>query len=237
MRDTLLLESMSLAQLEIRCLKETSNWRQKKPSDPRFCLEIFHRALQLAHEQHGGTPSFNDEACTLLVRIYTSVIKANVSAKARHILDLEEISQEVWLRFWSAARWGLTFPTLPAAIGYLKLATVRTVIKLLRSEDKSPDVSLDQLTSVNEPIDNDANVSDIYKRRALYQRMLELTPDPLERRILLMRYYLGLSPKEIARQFAVSDHPLKEKEISTILRRIFKRFEHDPAIKDLLQSD
>jgi DNA-directed RNA polymerase specialized sigma24 family protein len=231
------IEYLSLDQLELRCLQETGKWRNKEPNDPEFCLEIFRRALQLARERSGDTPHFDEKARALVVKIYTPFIEAHINSRIRRLVELDEVTQEVWLRFWSAARSGLVFDKLPLALGYLRITTLTTIHRMVRIEGQRPGPLSDTYTGGNEPIAPDADVPAEHERKVLYERMLELIPDRQERLLFLMRYYQGLPPREMVRRLALSDQPLQVEEIYTILDRIKKRLAKDPTIRDLLQSD
>src|SRR5262245_24340812 len=133
-----------LAELEARCRHEPRRYRRSEPSDSRFCLEIFRRALALtgrtpADRALGSAPATEDEsrsatyadeeARTTLVRIYSEFIKAHINPAALRNTPLEDLVQQVWLRFWRAANNGLYFPSLEAALRYLERATLSTLIE------------------------------------------------------------------------------------------------------------
>jgi hypothetical protein len=130
------IERLSLADLDAGCRRETRQYRKSGSSDPRFCLEIFRRALEYVPAPNNPVHLIapGEEARTLLVQIYTDYIKANINRAALPSLSLDDLIQIVWLRFWRAANRGLVFPTLDAALNYIKLTTASAMIEERRQE-------------------------------------------------------------------------------------------------------
>lgn len=236
---------LSIAELEQRCRQETQHFRQQQPSDPRYCLEIFQRALRLSPAT--ASLGFADElAREVLIGIYTSYIEATINRQAQRTTSLEDLVQQVWLRFWSAATHGLSFGSLQEALSYLRRTTVTTVIEEQRQlRRRGRDESLQQhIEQVGEAatIDLRSDLFADYVRQGFQERCRALMPDPLDYRIFTMRYGIGLPPREIARALAQEGITLREHEptartVSDLLERIFNRLRNDRDIQDLIGED
>jgi len=243
-RDGPLLAHLSLAEIERACHRETARYRRREPSDGRFCLEIFRRALERSDGERRG---FSDNAASeVLVRIYTEFIKAQINRAALHSSALEDLVQQVWLRFWRAATTGLEFPSLEAALSYLKLTVVCAVIENQRRTRKQWRLeSLEQrieLSGEEGLADHGAEPFSQHARQRFRERCREVLTDPLEHFIFWRRYSMGFAPREIASALASEGVLIKGKSataraVSDLLDQCFKRLEDDPEIQDLLRND
>jgi DNA-directed RNA polymerase specialized sigma24 family protein len=239
------LEQFSLTELEVRCRQETQRFRQQQISDTRYCLEIVQRALRLV--PNAPTPTFADnEARELLISIYTSHIEANINRQAQRVVSPEDVVQQVWLRFWSAASRGLHFASLEEALSYLKRATITTLIEEQRQQRRRyRDESLQQhleLVGEGATVDLSIDLFADHVRQKFRERCRLLIPDALEYRIFVLRYGVGMPPREIARELAAEGIKLREREptprlVSDVLERVFQRLRQDPDIHDLIRDD
>lgn len=236
-----------LGELEQRCARETRNYRSRTASDTRFCLEIFRRALQITDISSASRPVYVDEAARdTLVRLYTSFIEAHLSASVLHLCERDDIVQQTWLRFWQAAPRMEPFATLEAALVYLELTIRSTVIQAIKLVvRKQQEVSLQQLaddTNGEEQVAGGTDPDQEYRQKRFQARWKELIADPLDRRIFLMRYILGMPPREIAEELVREKIMLRgrtatARAVSDCVERSIEKLRRDPEIRDLLQAD
>lgn len=242
------IEQRSLVELEARCQTETRRFRHTQPSDPRFCLEIFRRALRQSALAQGSisTTYTDEEARAALVRIYSEFIKAHINRAALRSTPIDDLVQQAWLRFWRAANAGLTFQTLESALTYLKQVTISTLIEDQRRERKRwRDESLQQIAETDSGktlAASDADLFDQLVRQRFRIRCREVLVDPLEYRVFYMRYSMGQPPREIAHVLADEQVSIKGRSptaraVSDLLDRICKQLCLDPEIRALLEND
>jgi hypothetical protein len=247
-QQALQLDQLSLVELETACRRETKRHRQGQPSDGRFCLQIFQRAILLSTKRcDNSPPSYADEAAReLLYQLYTPFIEANINRKALQTTPHDEMVQQVWLRFWRAANNGLSFFSIEEALSYLKKATVSALLEEQRQyRQHIRTTSLQALletSSEDIAIDYRADLFSAYAKQRFRDRVRELLADPIEYRIFQMRYSMMLPPREIARILKQEDILIKgriptARAVSDLLERIFERLAEDPEIEDLLRSD
>lgn len=133
----LTLYQLPLNDLELACRSETRRFQRGEPSDQRYCLEIFRRALQHLSSSVSETTSvdrYADEAArNMLVSLYSEYIRAQINRAALPRQWHDDLVQDVWRNFWMAANHGLMFNTLAGALAYLRQATVSVVIKYCRT--------------------------------------------------------------------------------------------------------
>jgi hypothetical protein len=242
------IERLSLADLDTRCRQETRHYRKGEISDSRFCLEIFRRALAYvpAPDTNGQLVAAGEDARTLLVQIYTDYIKANINRAALPSMSLDDLIQTVWLRFWRAANRGLVFPTLDAALNYIKLTTTSALIEERRRErHQQQQESLQMLIEAigEEPLaDAAADPFDQHAQQRFRTRCREVLTEPLTYRIFWMRYSMGQPPRQIAKDLLREGVLLKGREptarlVSDLLEWSCEQLSHDHEIRDLLGSD
>jgi RNA polymerase sigma factor (sigma-70 family) len=265
-QESQLISQLSLPELERGCRRETERYRRTGSSDPHFCWEIFRRALQqpasaaVATARSMGAPEsadgaglrlsavieYDEDARTALVQIYTGFIKAHINPSAVASSSLDDMVQQVWLRFWRAARHGLNFSSLEAALSYLRQTVVSTLIEAQRQARKQQrDLSLQQLLETAPdamPHDTAGSLFDHHAQQRFRARCREILKNELEYRIFWMRYSVGLPPREIARELAragvqINQRPPTASAVSDMLDRSFQRLRTDPEIHDLLRTD
>ncbi|KPV52829.1 hypothetical protein SE17_13155 [Kouleothrix aurantiaca] len=243
-QDRLALEQWPLAEIDYACQRETARYRRHEPSDTRFCLELFRRALIY----DGGNPPLriDEEAGEILTRTYTEFIKAHINRAAVQASSTDDIVQQVWLRFWRAAGSGLSFPTLEQALAYIKLVTITAVIHEQRRvrnlwrieslEQRIGETGEEALAeTVSEPFS-------AHVRQRFRERCRELIVDGQQWQVFWWKYGLGLQPREIASLLEragtqIKNRPPTARAVSDMLDRIFRKLEADAEIQDLLGSD
>lgn len=242
------IERLSLADLDASCRRETQRYRRGGSSDPRFCLEIFHRALKYLPPSPNNVHliSPGEDARTLLVQIYTDYIKANINRAALRTVALDDLVQSIWLRFWRSANRGLVFPTLDAALNYIKLTTTSAMIEERRRErQEQRQHSLQQVVETigEEPLaDTAADLFDRHIQGRFRARCREVLTEPLAYRIFWMRYSMGQPPRQIAKELIREGVLLKGREptarlVSDLLESSCAQLSRDDEIRDLLSGD
>lgn len=241
------VEALRILELERACQRETLRYWRSEPSDSRFCLEIFRRALRLSPGgSQAGPPVYADEeARATLVRIYSDFIKAQINRSALQGAPMDDLVQQAWLRFWRAANHGLSFPSLAAALDYLKRTTLSMLFEHQRQERKRHrEESLQQLVAAtgNEPTaGDDADLFSQHARRRFQARCQEVLTDALARRVFWMRFGMALPPREIAQLLAgegvtINGRAATSRGVSDLIERCCRQLELDPEIRVLLES-
>lgn len=238
-----------LRELERRCREESRRYRVQGFSDGRFCLEIFHRALNQSGRQDGAgaSPSYADEpARELLVLIYTDYIRAQISRRARHLVQEEDVIHDAWSYFWQSANdQHLVFHSLGAALQYLSRVTLTAVIRhSRRTRRQQREESLQAMAEETggEPLLAPySDQFDEFARQQFRKRCYMCLPDLTTQQIFYLRYGLGYKPKEIAAW--LNEHlegrnvDYTARSVSDIVDRSIQKLSKDPEIRDLLQGD
>jgi hypothetical protein len=205
---------VSITALAARYHGQVNPGRSKEPQQDQEGLELFQRALT----QH------DDDAWSLLVERYQSLVLAWVRNHARHDLAYRYHNAEYYValafeRFWQATarNRSLNFTSLEAALSYLKASLNGAILDTLRTYTR-PEVPLPEpgcpypieLASEDSPYEYD-----------LWETIKNLIPAPRERRVAYLLFHCGLKPREIV-QFCPEEFPAV-REVHRLRRNIVER--------------
>lgn len=205
--------SMSIAALTTRCMEELHNYGQGAPSDERFGMELFYRALVQR----------NALAWEAVQRCFHETMQRWVH---KHPLwnvasgyDSEEnYVAQGFARFWQAmdSKQDGLFQSLGAALKYLRTCLHAGIVDTLRTYSRARVVSLPAPGEAGEPWSEDD-----YDCSELWQVISHLLPQKRERRVAYLLYHCGLKPRAIV-QFCQAEFN-DVQEIYHLRRNIIER--------------
>ncbi|MCI0712053.1 MAG: hypothetical protein L0154_18000 [Chloroflexi bacterium] len=150
------IQSLPLQDVADKCYENTKSYYEKKISDPKWCFELFRRALRLG-EQDAFTHTY-------------SIFKPQVERWARTYAnyktinpETEDFAHDALIKFWLNLKGEKfdKFPRLNALLAYLK-ACVFTVV---RDHDDEPDLiiidDLERIIGINPSLDKNINTDDL----------------------------------------------------------------------------
>lgn len=181
--------SMSIAALTTRCMEELHKYGQGAPSDERFGMELFYRALiqrnSLAWEavQH----CFHETMCRWAHHHPLWTIASGYDSEENYVA-------QGFARFWQAMvnkQDGL-FQSLGAALKYLRACLHAGLVDTLRTYSRARVVGLPEPGEAGEPWSEDD-----YDCSELWQVISLLIPQKRERRVAYLLYHCGLKPRAI----------------------------------------
>ena len=185
-----------LGELSLRVLseygaQEMGKYRRKEPSDDRYCLEIFRRAVKLQ----------NNEAWDALQALLSESIRLWF---ARHpyrgaVLRCEPVEQnyidDTFRRFWHAVSdQRLLFSSLASAMSYLHMCLNCAVMDTLRAYARPREEYIPDYGYPNEPVAEDS-----YYEGELWDVIKSLLPGVREQRVAFLLFQCNLKPREIVR--------------------------------------
>lgn len=184
------LDAMSLASLTVYCAREMSKYRRKEPSDDRYCLEVFRRAVVLR----------DNAAWVVLQQQYSESIRIWLGrhpyreAALRHEIEQNYID-DTFRRFWQAmSEQNVTFSTLAGALSYLRLCLHCAIMDTLRSYSRS---NIDVMPEQGHP--DEPYAEDKYHEDELWEVIQAILPGERERRVAYLHFHCNLKPREIIR--------------------------------------
>ncbi len=217
------LASLDAHQLAQHCAAEQQRYHQHQPSDDRYCLELFLRALYRR----------DDLAWSLVYQQFLGTVLAWVHQHpcANLVLAHEEpetYAAEAFSRFWVATRPGgeaaPRFLTLASVLAYLKVCLNGVMLDKVRwLRTRQREGPLDQSSSMPASQAGDHSAQELW---SLVERALS---DRRERRLAYLLFVLDLKPREIVRA-APQDFPTAQ-EVYRLTRNILDRLRRNPALR------
>lgn len=185
-----------LGELSLRVLseygaQEMGKYRRKEPSDDRYCLEIFRRAVKLQ----------NNEAWDALQALLSESIRLWFArhpyrgAALRCEPDEQNYIDDTFRRFWHAVSdQRLLFSSLASAMSYLHMCLNCAVMDTLRAYARPREEYIPDYGYPNEPVAEDS-----YYEGELWDVIKSLLPGVREQRVAFLLFQCNLKPREIVR--------------------------------------
>lgn len=206
--------TMTLNELAQRCEEEIHKFRHKEPTDDRYCLEVFHRAI---HKDDQG-------AWDLLYRQYAETVRIwfrrhNSRDTASHYMKEQDYADKTFERFWQAVRKSKpAFESLASALSYLKLCLTSSIMDELRDHART---NLTPLPEYEHPDDPKFEVEDLYHEGELWEVLKTILPSQKEQRVAYLLFYCNLKPREIIRN--CPGEFVDDQEVYGIRRNVWER--------------
>lgn len=185
------LSSMSVSTLAEHCKWEIINYRHGDPSNDRYALELFRRAMLQCDEC----------AWECLQQVFNEILRGwmrhHPSRETACYLDSEEnYIALAFERFWQATvhNQQLEFSTLPAALHYLRASLHGAILDTLRAYSRPREAPLPQSGDPAEP-----QVEDQEDSRELWEIIQRLLPHAREQRLAYLLFHCGLKSREVVR--------------------------------------
>jgi hypothetical protein len=206
------LDQMSLMMLAECCAQEINKYRHNEPSDERYGLEIFRRAVVLG----------DNAAWAALQNQFTENVRFWFVRHACRDTALRYESEQDYVdhafqRFWQAVSdQALTFTSLAGALRYLRLCLHCAIMDTLRLYAHPHQVPLPEQGHPDEPL-----VEDHHDESDLWETISNLMVNERERRVAYLHFHCNLKPREIMRH--CPGEFFGEEEIYRIKRNIMER--------------
>ena len=226
------LQHMTIDALAKRCADETERFRLRQYDDPKYCFELFRRAIceRLEFAWNFIYDHYKPQvAIWVKERLGFDASEANIDyfvngafAKMWHALTLDKFGK---------------FSDLKSLLYYLKMCVYSVIVDHNRmAEPPSQYVPDDAPIWGKDPGPApEENVIDHEKRRAFWEWVNERLHDEKERLIVYGSYDLDLKPKELYEKF--QDRFGSVAEIYTIKQNILARLQRDPDRHKFIGKD
>jgi len=228
--------NLPLATIAARCQQESVRFFRHDPDDPRFCYEMFRRAIVQRLSQ----------AWSLVYTQYTPLVSGWVEGHANFAASGEDASYFVnraFEKMWSAlnAEKFANFADLKSLLRYLKLCTHSVIIDHARTLEQTHFVALPAFDQQGHelPDDDDAGLEGALFAELERQQFWKIVQQRLkgeeELHVLYYRFVLDLMPREICTRFPQEFPDVKE--VYKMLQKILDRLGRDPELKNFLGKD
>lgn len=225
-------QSLPLANIAHRCAQETERFFQRQSYDPRFCFELFRRAIlerdslawELIHTQYQP----------LVTRWVQRHPAFEVSGEENQYF-VNRTFEKIWAAL-TPEKFG-RFSDLQPLLRYLKMCVHSVIIDHSRSAEHSTwDIQSEE--SAAETIDNgpaiENRVLDQIYQHQLWEWINSRLNDEKERLVLYGSFALALKPRELCSQFRTMFSDVDE--VYRIKQNILARLRRDPEFKRLFDE-
>lgn len=222
------IHSLSLAALAQHCAEESDHFFHRREHDPRYCFELFRRAI-VAHDQR---------AWATICDNYRPLVGGWVRRNRAFASSGEEIDYFVngaYAKMWSAMspQKFAGFADLKSLLRYLQLCTTSVIMDHARSAEYHE--MLEDLPPGVEESDAEA-VEDVAlarkEREEFWQAIGQRLNDDKERLVLHYSYVVGFKPGQIYDEKRELFEDVRE--IYRIKENVLARLRRDSALQELL---
>jgi hypothetical protein len=226
------LRPLTLAGIAHRCAQETELFFRRQANDPRYCFELFRRAIQersqrawdLAYGQyrplvagwvlrHPAFPACGEEAEYLANRAFEKMWTALTPDKFSHIPDLKSV------------------------LRYLQMCVHSVVVDEVRlGEPPAEDLPADESAAAGEcdrAAQNEA--LDRLDRQQFWEAIGRRLLSDKERRVMYGSFVLALKPREICAEFPGTFRDVTE--AYRVKQNVLERLGRDAELRRLLGLD
>lgn len=227
------LQSLTLAGIAHRCTSETDLFFRRQPHDPRYCFELFRRAIlhrdQLAWEylysqyeslvagwvrRHPAFPSTGEEAPDLVNRAF----------------------EKMWLAI-TPDRFS-RFENLKSLLRYLQMCVHSVILDIVRAKEcPVVEAPIEMLADESKP--NGAGVEhavlDRIQQQAFWREIEARLHSDLERQVVHGSFVLALKPSELYARYPNTFRDVNH--IYRIKENVLARLRRDSTLEALLDQD
>jgi len=226
------MKELSLPGLAQGCSRESNRFFDREPYDPRFCYELFRRALE----------ENNQMAWRFLFDQYRPLVASWVQRQPAFGYSGEELDYFVngaFTRLMKAippSRFP-SFKNLKKILRYLQLCTTSELNDHLRSFKGEEPHSLEEASVPLDvaPDDVEKSAIELSERNALWALVRACARSESEFLVLYASYRLGLKPRQIYERF-----PEQFSNVDRIYRikeNFLARLRRDPQLRALFDGD
>ncbi|MBN2004705.1 MAG: sigma-70 family RNA polymerase sigma factor [Anaerolineae bacterium] len=233
MSDQTAVQQLNLTDIAHLCDQETGHFFRRQSYDPRYCFELFRRAIE-KHSQH---------AWEFVYTQYRSLVVKWVERHAAFSTSGEEaqyFANRAFEKMWNAltperfAR----FSSLKSLLRYLQMCAHSAILDHVRAaENAVADAQIENLAT--EYVETDTPVErkalERLHRREFWDQIDARLYNDKERQVMYGCFVLALKPREICDHFwgAFSD----VNEVYRIKENVLARLRRDPGLTESLYPD
>jgi len=217
-------DTLPLPQLLLACHEHLGRFRRGADNDPRFCLELFRRAIDAQ----------DPEAWRGLVDLYRPLLLARLQQRGITPDLAEEAVQEAFVTLWLKSTVGAVSTcdhSLAQVLHYLWSGVRFALIKLHRRHHDVPLAAESDLHQLYISMGSEDTVERTIDAWMLLARVRKLVTAH-EWRILWLRFGQEFPPREIATRLHI---PVEE--IHTSLAAAKRRLRNDPQLRRFMEME
>ena len=224
------LQRWTIANISDRCAQETAFFFQHSSYDPRYCYELFRRAI-VEHNQHAWTAIYTQYR--LLV---TGWIQRHPAFEASGE-EVDYFTNRAFEKMWASItpdRFA-SFSDLKSLLRYLQMCAHSVLVDHSRASGQETS-DLDDEVPGNEikvqgPGTEEEAIEQV-NREELWRWLKERLHDEKERQVIYGSFMLALKPREVFEQFPQLFADVGE--VYAVKQNIIARLRRDPELNQFL---
>ncbi len=224
------LQRLTIANISDRCAQETALFFQHSAYDPRYCYELFRRAI-VEHNQHAWTAIYSQYR--LLV---TSWIQRHPAFEASGE-EADYFANRTFEKMWASVvpdRFA-SFPDLKSLLRYLQMCAHSVLVDYGRASEQETSGLDDEVPGdeikVQGPGTEEEAIEQV-NREELWRWLKERLRNEKERQAIYGSFMLALKPREVYEQFPQLFADVNE--VYTVKQNIIARLRRDPELNKFL---
>ncbi|MFL7793500.1 MAG: RNA polymerase sigma factor, partial [Anaerolineae bacterium] len=233
MSDQIAIKLLTLADIAHHCDQETERFFQRRSHDPRYCFELFRRAIE-KHNQHAWE------------LVYTQYRPLVVGWVERHVAfstsgeESQYFANRAFEKMWDALTPGkfAHFPNLKSLLRYLQMCVHSVILDHVRAVEKSVvDVQVEDLAAecAETGISVERKALDRLHHQEMWDQIYARLHDEKERQVMYGCFVLALKPREICIHFGPTFSDANE--VYRIKENVLSRLRRDTELKESLYPD
>jgi DNA-directed RNA polymerase specialized sigma24 family protein len=227
------LHSLSLSSIAHRCTNETERYFARQGNDPRYCFELFRRAI-LHRDELAWKYLYGQYAPLIAVWVRRHPAFSSTGEEAEDFVDLTLV------RIWTA----LTpdkfahFSNLASVLSYLKRCVNSVIVDAVRANERAGiDAQAEAVDDEGQP--GNQAVEELaltrMQRQALWREIDARLHNEKERLVVYNSFVLALKPRQV---YARHQDKFRDvNEVHRIKENVLARLRRDSTLKVLFGQD
>lgn len=220
---------LTLSGLRHRCAVESDRFFNRQEHDPRYCFELFRRAI----DDH------NEQAWAYIYEQYHPLVAGWVE---RHSLfpaadeEKQYFVNRAFEKMWAAitpAKFA-KFPNLKSVLSYLQMCVHSTLVDYVRGQERAALMDQEDMARIpDEATSNvDGQISQQAERQELWRWINERLKNEKERRVVYGTFALAMKPRELHTHFSETFNSVEE--VYRVKENVLARLRRDKELVKLL---
>jgi hypothetical protein len=227
------LKLLTITGIAHRCTQETELFFRRQRYDPRYCHELFRRAIV----------SRDQRAWDLIYAQYRPLVTAWVQRHSAFPASGEEVQYFVnraFEKMWNALtpEKFANFADLGSVLKYCQMCTHSAILDQVRKTELAT-VDLEDEGGVTgqvaKAMADEPDALDHVHRQELWQEITTRLKNEKECKVLYGSFVLGLKPRELYHHFSRTFRDVQE--VYRVKENLLARLRRDPEILELIRGD
>lgn len=218
---------LTLSGLRHRCAVESDRFFKRQEHDPRYCFELFRRAIN----------DHNQQAWNAIYDQYRPLVTGWVERHSSFPAADEErqyFVNRAFEKMWAAitpAKFE-NFPNLKSVLSYLQMCVHSALVDNLRNREQAALMAQEDLARIPDVSNVERRVSKRAEREELWRWLNDRLKNEKERRVVYGTFALAMKPRELFAQFPETFNGINE--VYRVKENVMARLRRDKELEILL---